>query len=130
VLAGLSYTGLASAFVAKEYPGAFQRIISQSGSFWWNDCWLVHEFRRLEQQIPVEWYLDVGTQEIHENVRHREDLVQVVSQVEGVRQFRDALLAKGHAVRYNEFDGDHDYACWNRALVDALKWSLSPERAD
>jgi hypothetical protein len=70
VLAGVSYTGLAAAFVAKEYPGAFQRIISQSGSFWWNDCWLVEEFRRLEQRLPVEFYLDVGMQEIHENVRH------------------------------------------------------------
>jgi enterochelin esterase-like enzyme len=108
VLAGLSYTGLAAAFVVKEYPGAFQRIISQSGSFWWSDCWLVEQFWRLEQKIPVEFYLDVGIQEIHENVRHREDVVQVVSQIEGVRRFRDALLAEGHAVRYSEFDGDHD----------------------
>ena len=125
VLAGVSYTGLAAAFVAKEYPGAFQRIISQSGSFWWNDGWLVEEFRRLGQKIPVEFYLDVGTQEIGENVRHGEDLLQVVSQIEGVRRFRDALLTQGHAVRYNEFDGGHDYACWNRTLVDALKWALS-----
>jgi enterochelin esterase-like enzyme len=129
VLAGLSYTGLAAAFVAKEYPGAFQRIISQSGSFWWNDCWLVEQFRRLEQKISVEFYLDVGTQEIHENVRHREDVVQVVSQIEGVRRFRDALLAQGHTVRYREFDGDHDYAGWNRALVDALKWGVPLEPA-
>jgi enterochelin esterase-like enzyme len=34
VLAGVSYTGLAAAFVAKEHPGSFQRIICQSGSFW------------------------------------------------------------------------------------------------
>ena len=127
VLAGLSYTGLAAAFVAKEYPGAFQRIISQSGSFWWNDCWLVEHFRQLEQK--TEFYLDVGTQEIHENVRHREDVVQVVSQIEGVRRFRDALLAQGHTVRYREFDGDHDYAGWNRALVDALKWGVPLEPA-
>lgn len=130
VLTGVSYTGLAAAFVAKEYPGAFQRIISQSGSFWWNDCWLVEEFRRLEQKIPVEFYLDVGTQEIHENVRHREDVVQVVSQIDGVRRFRDALLAQGYAVRYNEFDGGHDYACWNRTLVDALKWAVPPQPAE
>ena len=25
---------------ARWYPGSFQRIISQSGSFWWNDFWL------------------------------------------------------------------------------------------
>jgi enterochelin esterase-like enzyme len=128
VLAGLSYTGLAAAFVAKEYPGSFQRIICQSGSFWWNDCWLVEEFRRLEQKIPVEFYLDVGTQETRENVCHREDLVQVVSQIEGVRRFRDALLARGHVVRYQEFDGRHDYACWNRTLVDALKWGCRTNR--
>ena len=129
VLVGVSYTGLAAAFVAKEYPVAFQRIISQSGSFWWNDCWLVEEYRRLRQKIPVDFYLDVGTKETHENVRHGEDLVQVVSQIEGVRRFKDALLARGHAVRYQEFDGDHDYAGWNRTLVDALRWGvpLQPE---
>jgi len=106
------------------------RGISQSGSFWWNDCWLVEEYRRLEQKIPVEFYLDVGTQEIRENVRHREDVVQVVSQIEGVRRFRDALLARGHAVRYNEFDGGHDYAGWNRTLVDALKWAVPLQPAE
>jgi len=129
VLVGVSYTGLAAAFVAKEYPGSFQRIISQSGSFWWNDCRLVEEFRRLEQKIPVEFYLDVGIQEVHENVRHGGDLVQVVSQVEGVRRFRDALLAQSHGVRYNEFEGGHDCACWNRTLVDALKWAVPLELA-
>jgi enterochelin esterase family protein len=124
VLAGLSYTGLAAAFVAKEYPLSFQRIISQSGSFWWNDCWLVKEFRRLGRKFPLEFWLDVGTQEVRENVCHREDVVQVVSQIEGVRRFRDALLAQGYAVQYKEFNGDHDYASWNRSLVDALKWAV------
>jgi enterochelin esterase-like enzyme len=124
VLAGLSYTGLAAAFVAKEYPLSFQRIITQSGSFWWNDCWLVEEFRRLGQKFPVEFWLDVGTQEIRENVRHREDVVQVVSQIEGVRRFRDALLAQNCVVQYREFEGNHDYASWNRSLVDALKWAV------
>jgi enterochelin esterase-like enzyme len=65
--------------------------------------------------------LDVGTQETREKVRHGEDLVQVVSQIDAVLRFRDALLAQGHAVRYNEFDGGHDYASRNRTLVDALK---------
>jgi enterochelin esterase family protein len=116
--------------VAKEYPGSFQKIISQSGSFWWKDCWLVEKFQRLRSKITVEFYLDVGSQEVRENVRHREDVVQVVSQVEGVRRFRDALLAKGYAVRYNEFDGDHDYASWNRSLVDALKWALPLSNAE
>jgi enterochelin esterase-like enzyme len=127
VLAGLSYTGLAAAFVAKEYPGSFHRIISQSGSFWWNDCWLVEKFRRMGQKISIEFYLDVGTDEIHEKVRHREDVVQGLSQIDGVRRFRDALLAQGYAVRYQEFEGGHDYACWSKTLVDALKWAVPNE---
>ena len=44
-LIGVSYTGLAAAFVAKEFPGIFQRVISQSGSYWWNDCWLSEQYR-------------------------------------------------------------------------------------
>ena len=72
----------------------------------------------------MEFWLDVGTQEVRENVRHREDAVQVVSQIEGGRHFRDALLAQGYAVQYKEFNGDDDYASWNRSLVDALKWAV------
>jgi enterochelin esterase-like enzyme len=125
-LAGLSYTGLAAASVAKDFPGAFQRVISQSGSFWWNDCWLVEEFRRLKSRIPVEFYLDVGTSEVHQNVDHGY-VVQVVSQIEGVRRFRDVLSDLRHSVMYREFEGDHDYKCWNRTLPDALRWCLPPE---
>jgi enterochelin esterase-like enzyme len=122
-LIGVSYTGLAAAFVAKECPGIFQRVISQSGSFWWNDCWLPEQYRA-SARVPTDFYLDVGTQERAENVRHREDVLQVVSQIEGVQRFRDALRLTGHSVRYVEFDGDHDFAAWRRALPEALRWAL------
>ncbi|MBI5381155.1 MAG: hypothetical protein HZA31_04580 [Opitutae bacterium] len=51
VLVGLSYTGLAAAFIARQYPAIFQRVISQSGSFWWNDCWLTEQYRT-QPRIP------------------------------------------------------------------------------
>ena len=127
MLVGLSYTGLAAAFIAKQRPSVFQKIISQSGSFWWNNCWLAEEFQQLQQKIPVDFYLDVGIHETQENVRHYEDLIQVVSQVEGVRRFRDALVATGHSVMYNELDGDHDYASWKKSLVKALQWAIPSE---
>lgn len=122
-LIGLSYTGLAAAFVAKEYPGLFRSIISQSGSFWWNDCYLVEQFRSAPR-FPTQFYLDVGLREVHENVRHREDVLQVVSQIEGVRRFRDVLQVKGHSVRYVEFDGGHEFSAWRQTLPEALKWAL------
>lgn len=127
VLVGLSYTGLAAAFVAGQYPGVFQKVISQSGSFWWNDCWLVEQFRA-QPAIPTEFYLDVGSREVDEQVRHREDVLQIVSQVEGVRRFRDVLCSTGHTVRYREFEGGHDFAAWRQTLPDALRWALSVGR--
>jgi enterochelin esterase family protein len=122
-LIGLSYTGLAAAFVAKECPGIFQRVISQSGSFWWNDCWLSEQYR-LSARVPTDFYLDVGTKEVAENVRHREDVLQLVSQMEGVHRFRDVLRLKGHSVRYVEFDGGHDFTAWRQTLPEALRWAL------
>lgn len=127
VLAGLSYTGLAAAFIAKEYPGMFQKVVSQSGSFWSNDGWLTDQFSTAAVRLPTEFYLDVGTREIQENVEHREGVVQVMSQIEGVRRFRDVLLRLGHLVKYAEFDGGHEFGGWRKALPDALKWALPPE---
>ena len=126
-LVGLSYTGLAAAFVAKEYSGVFQRVISQSGSFWWKDCWLVEQFRK-QPRLPTEFYLDVGSQETEEGEVHRPDVVQEVSQIEGVRRFRDVLVLQGHSVKYLEYDGDHEFESWRKTLPGALKWALPSRR--
>jgi len=124
VLVGLSYTGLAAAFVAKEYPGRFQKVISQSGSFWSDDAALVKAFRILPSPLPTEFYLDVGRRETEVDVEHGEGLTQEISQIDGVRQFRDALLERGHLVNYVEFDGGHELAAWKRTLPGALVWAL------
>lgn len=123
-LVGLSYTGLAAAFIAKKFPGLFHHVISQSGSFWWNNCWLIAQYRS-STPVPTEFYLSVGTREIQENVQHREGVLQVVSQIEGVRRFRDALLSSQHVVKFVEFEGAHDCADWKKTLPDALRWALS-----
>ncbi len=122
-LIGLSYTGLAAVFVAKQFPGLFTRVISQSGSFWWNDCYIVRQYETVRGS-PTAFYLNVGTRETQENVQHRADVRQVASQIEGVRRFRDVLQANGHTVEYIEFEGGHHPAGWNAALPDALKWAL------
>lgn len=124
VLVGLSYTGLAASFVALQAPNVFTHVISQSGSYWWNDCWLAEQFAHLPSSLPVSFYVEVGSRETQENVRHREDVLQVVSQIEGVQRFRDALLARGHRVHYSEFDGGHDFAEWKQTLPGALQWAF------
>jgi enterochelin esterase family protein len=126
VLVGVSYTGLAAAYIALRAPGCFTHILAQSGSFWSNDCGLTRQYEQLPAPLPTRFYLDVGSRETRENVRHREDVLQVASQIEGVRRFRDVLVAKGHVVNCVEFEGGHDFAAWRQTLPGALRWALAP----
>lgn len=126
VIVGLSYTGLAAAYVAKQSPGRFQAVISQSGSFWWNAGALAARYRRLRTPLSTQFYLDVGTMETQRGVQRRPDVLQEMSQVEGVRQFRDVLVSRGHRVKYVEYEGGHDFAAWKKTLPDALVWALPP----
>ena len=124
VIVGLSYTGLAAAYVAIMAPDRFTRVIAQSGSFWWNDCWISAWLDGLAVKPKARFYLDVGTRETAENVRHKEDVLQVVSQIEGVKRFHDVLVRHGHRPKYVEFDGGHDFAAWRTTLPGALRWAL------
>ena len=123
MLVGLSYTGLAAAYVALQSPGTFTKVIAQSGSFWWNHCWLVAQFAQLKTRLPTAFYLDVGSLETEAEVDHGE-VQQTVSQVDAVQRLRDVLKNSGHIVNYVEYDGDHDPAKWRQTLPGALKWAL------
>ncbi|MBS0633265.1 MAG: hypothetical protein JSS11_15245 [Verrucomicrobia bacterium] len=125
LLAGLSYTGLAAAWVAQQAPGAFNRVIAQSGSFWSDDCWLTRHYAAEATHLPADFYLDVGRRETQENITHHPGVVQVVSQITGVKKFRDVLLAQGHRVKYVEFDGGHSFPHWRTTLPDALIWAFT-----
>jgi enterochelin esterase family protein len=128
VIVGLSYTGLAAAYVSMVNPSRFTKVIAQSGSFWSNDCWIIEYFDKLDTKPKTEFYLDVGLRETQDNVLHKEDVFQAVSQIEGVTRFRDALLRHGYQPRYVEFDGGHDFTAWSLTLPDALRWALPSTR--
>ena len=124
VIAGLSYTGLAASYVALKAKGLFNKVISQSGSYWSNDCWLAKEYEKWEGNLGISFYLDVGDEETETNVQHKEDVLQAVSQIEGVERFRDAVTALGCDVRYEIFRGGHSFDNWALTLPDALRWAL------
>ncbi|MBU3890249.1 esterase family protein [Methylosinus sporium] len=128
VIVGLSYTGLTAAYVSMMYPSRFTKVIAQSASFWSNDCWIMDYFETLDPKPKTEFYLDVGLRETQENILHKEDVFQAVSQIEGVKRFRDALLRHGYQPHYVEFDGGHDFAAWSLTLPDALRWALPSTR--
>jgi enterochelin esterase-like enzyme len=124
VLIGLSYTGLAAAFVALCAPENFTRIIAQSGSFWSDDCALAKRYRTTPTPPRAAFHLTVGSKETQTRVQHKEDVFQPISQIEGVRTFRDALVSRSIDVHYEEFDGAHEFGAWKRSLPAALTWAL------
>jgi iron(III)-enterobactin esterase len=127
ILAGLSLTGLSAAHAGLKYPGVFPRVLSQSGSFWWNDTWLPQEVKR-NRFTGTAFRLTVGLDESNSNTTHTNhghQLVQVESQLDSNRRMRDALMATGHRVSYLEHPGGHDFSTWRTGLEASLLALLS-----
>lgn len=125
VLAGVSFSGLAAVFTATEFPGVFQKVVAQSGSFWWKDNWLIKHLNKRSAPLPSSFYLDVGTLETEVDVEgdSTEDTFQSTSQIDSVKQLRDALLSQGCLVNYVEFSGGHEAKEWAQTLPGALIWA-------
>jgi enterochelin esterase-like enzyme len=121
-IAGLSLTGLSAAHIALTHPEAFARVLSLSGSFWWNDGWLPRRLHNLSR-IAVRFRLTVGVDETKENLTHSshdQELLQKASQIDSNRSMRDALIAAGHTVSYYEHPGGHDCSSWRATLEQSL----------
>jgi enterochelin esterase-like enzyme len=121
ILAGLSLTGLSAVHAALKYPQVFPRVLSQSGSFWWNRMWLPEEIRR-KPYTGVALRLTVGADEMTENTMHTnhgQNLLQLESQVDSNRKMRDALVSTGHRVSYLEHPGGH-FDSWRATLAESL----------
>jgi enterochelin esterase family protein len=125
VLAGVSFSGLAAVFTAGQFPGVFQKIIAQSGSFWWKDCWLIKHLSKMTKRLPASFYLDVGARETEIDVEGdpTEDTFQSTSQIDSVKQLRDTLAGQGCPVNYVEFSGGHEAKEWAQTLPGALIWA-------
>ncbi len=124
VIAGLSYTGLAASFAALSNDGLFNKVISQSGSYWSDNCWLSNKVDEMCLSTPLAFFLDVGDKETQQQVWHKEDVIQTISQIDGVERFRDALQRQGYKVRYDTFAGGHSAEAWATSLPNALKWAF------
>ncbi len=125
IICGLSLSGLQSAFNAVSYPEVFTRVISQSGSFWHEQekFAVATEGRRLRNS---RFWLSVGDQETQEYVEHTPQLVQRVSQIQGVAWAAEMLRERGAAVKPHIYQGGHSVLPWQRELVEALQWVSKP----
>jgi enterochelin esterase-like enzyme len=123
VLAGLSLSGLAAAFIATRFPSKFAATICQSPSFWWDDG---RFFKELSPPITPagKLWVSVGDRETEANVSHPPSgLFQGMSQIEGCDAACSALQQYGYNVSYRTFTGGHDPDCWREDLAFALIWA-------
>jgi len=118
LIGGLSLSGLASAWLALQYPQHFRYCLSQSGSFWWHDQ---HFIKMAARHAPLKsrFWLSVGDQETEV------DEPPEVSQIEGVNNARQVLKSLGATVHYHEYHGGHDLKYWRAELEQALLWLFS-----
>jgi enterochelin esterase family protein len=119
VVAGQSYGGLAALYAALRWPDCFGCALSQSGSFGWpapartvGDGWLAQPVRAgLGGGARIRALLEVGCYE---------------TEMTGVnRAMASALADAGHAVRYREVRGGHDWICWRDGLLEGLAQLLN-----
>ena len=129
VVAGFSLGGLAATYTAFKAPELFGNAISMSGALWWAPArsgkpvdsdpeakpeWLARQFIA-QPHLPIRFYLDAGSDE---------DGVGSEGILSSSRHMWNVLLAKGYDVRYDEFDGGHDYLSWREGLADGLIFLL------
>ncbi len=136
VVAGFSLGGLAATYTAFMAPEFFGNAISMSGALWWAPArsgkpidsdleakpeWLARQFIA-QPHLPIRLYLDAGSDE---------DGIGSEGILNSSRHMWDVLRAKGYDVRYDEFDGGHDYLSWREGLADGLIFLLGapPYRA-
>jgi enterochelin esterase-like enzyme len=113
ILAGQSLGGLTCAYAARSHPDRFGWVIGQSTSVWWPgdgqgglSGQQVLDAYATGAHLPIRFFLEVGS--------HEGELLH------SVRSLRDVLAQRHYTVRYREYEGGHDYACWQGGLADGL----------
>ena len=116
VLAGSSYGGLASSWVALRYPRLFGNVLSLSGSYWWapkdeEASWLTRQYQN-SPRYPVRFWLQAGRFETKgpDGGIYRNTL-----------EFAQVLREKGYPVSFHPWSSGHDYAAWCEALVHGMR---------
>ncbi|OCG09035.1 hypothetical protein A9G13_02965 [Gilliamella sp. wkB178] len=115
VIAGSSFGGLASSYIAFLYPQYFPKVLSLSGSYWWGPKnhtgeWLSEQFA---QQAPkaIKFYLNAGLFE--------------GNLLTSNRHFSNILRAKGYTYFYHETASGHDYLHWQGEFAEGLQYLLN-----
>lgn len=114
VIAGSSFGGLASAYIAFIYPQYFPNVLSLSGSYWWGPKdhtgeWLIEQFAA-QPTKAIKFYINAGLFE--------------GNLLTSNRHFANILQAKGYQYHYHETASGHDYLHWQGEFATGLQYLL------
>jgi predicted alpha/beta superfamily hydrolase len=118
-LGGSSLGGLVSLYLALSYPAEFGRVGAMSPSVWWDRRMLLKFVARLTVKPPVRIWLDIGTDEGKEHLRH-------------ARQLRDRLVKKGWRLGgdlmfVEDHGAGHTEQAWARRSPEMLRYLFPPQ---
>ncbi|GAA5030705.1 esterase family protein [Microbacterium fluvii] len=103
VVAGQSLGGFTAVRTALEHPDVVGAALAQSASTWQGD---LAALAGAAGRSGLRVWLEVGRQEWVLRDAHR--------------HLAARLAAAGADVRFTEFNGGHDYACWRGGIADGL----------
>lgn len=114
IIGGLSLGGLNASYTALKHYKTFGKVLSQSGSYWFNSeenasnggCWLSGQFPNADK-LKLKFYMTVGICEDPDMIMPN-------------RTMKDALQKKGYKMWYEEIKCGHDYLGWGEALAKGL----------
>ncbi|HEY5801986.1 MAG TPA: alpha/beta hydrolase-fold protein [Burkholderiaceae bacterium] len=116
---GSSLGGIASVHIASNFPAVFGKAGGVSSSFWWNDGSLIKQMQTHTSKVPVQFYLDAGTDN---------------DGVEDTRRMRAAMLEKGYVegqdlYYYEDQGAGHNERWWAARLDKPLLYMFGRKAA-
>lgn len=109
---GVRLGGLAATYIGYKNPNIFGNVLSQSGSYWYDDQWLTKKFEESEG-LSIKFYLNAG---ILEDAPY--DTEPIMMKV--INNMRDVLIEKGYEISYENFPSGHDYLSCGETLGTGL----------
>lgn len=106
---GVSWGGLTSISLAMKAPDKFNRVLSQSGSFWPKD-WLIYSVVNEAPTCQIKFCLQTGT------IQDTEEMNDAMYQL---------LLKKGYKVEYTRYAESHSWWNWKGHLDEGLRTLFS-----
>lgn len=122
IIGGVSLGGLSAAYIAFKNPDIFGNVLSQSGSFWYENEWLTQKYKE-SKILPLNFYLNAG---VLEDKPYDVDPIMM----DVINNMRDVLLSKGYSVKYENFYSGHDYLSWGETLANGLIALIGEKRRE